>query len=522
MRPSEYSLNDPVAAIATALVPAALGIVRTSGKGCIELMATLFSRPQALLSAPGGTLVHGWLLEAPDASVTNDGSPTEKRRIDEVMLAVYRSPKSFTGEDAVEVIGHGGPAVVLAVYRLLVSAGFRPAERGEFSFRSFANGHTDLARSEAIREIIGAETDAARDKAAGRLAGNLSTEITAIKNLVMRALAAIEVEIEYPEDEETTKGAFDARAIRDAAEKLKALESGWAAEKLYQDGARVVLAGKTNAGKSSLFNTLLKEDRAIVSDIHGTTRDWLESAADFDGIPVRIYDTAGLRMTSDTIEAEGVERSRTLASAADLVLYLVDGTAGLTADDAAFLGIADDAGGEKRMPAKRMTETPVILVWNKADRDEALPAPEKTQVQAVDAVCAVSAKKGLGIAGLVHAASEILLGERSPGVSSAQGTSSAQGASSAQGTSSTSATSGANRASGEGRTVALGTERQKNAVRASVSFLEHALEAATEGFPMDAIAQDLEDALTPLGEITGEITSADILDTVFSGFCVGK
>jgi tRNA modification GTPase len=467
MKPSEYTLNDPIAAIATALVPAALGIVRTTGDGCIDLVAPHFSRPDALRGAKGNTLVHGWMIGP------------EGERIDEVMVAVYRAPASFTGEESVEIIGHGGSATVLAVWRLLVANGFRAAERGEFTFRAFANGKTDLARSEAIREIIDARTDTARAHAADRLAGTLSGEVAGIRDRVMHALAAIEVEIEYPEDEETTKGAFDARAILEAKKRLARLESAWAAEKLYQDGARVVLAGKTNAGKSSLFNALLKEDRAIVSDIHGTTRDWLESRVDFAGIPVRIFDTAGLRQTDDKIEAEGVERSRSLAADADLVWYLVDGTEGLSPDDRMYLADEARAG------------TPVLLVWNKTDKSGALPAPTTDKPE--QTAFAVSAKNGSGIAELVRASAEILLGK----------TGSADG-------------------KAAGREIAPGTERQKNAIRAGLSCLDHALDAAQRGFPMDAIAQDLEDALSALGEITGEVTSADILDTVFSGFCVGK
>lgn len=489
MKPSEYSLNDPVAAIATALVPSALGIVRASGSGSIELLANIFSRPDALRSAGGNTLIHGWILGGEtDRSRGALADTGDRKKIDEVMVAVYRAPRSFTGEDSVEIIGHGGTAAVLAVYRACIAAGFRPAERGEFTFRSFANGHTDLARSEAIREIIGAETDKARERAAGRLSGNLSSEVTAIKDMILRALAAIEVEIEYPEDEETTKGAFDAGAITAAADRLSALESSWAAEKLYQDGARVVLAGRTNAGKSSLFNAFLKEDRAIVSDIHGTTRDWLESSVDFDGIPVRIFDTAGLRETSDVIEAEGVERTRVLAKGADLVLYLVDGTEGLNDEDREFLAPAQHAAAGDTPP--------VILVWNKADREGSHPAPDRANSElCVAAVHSVSAKRGTGIGELVHEASALLVGEKS-------------------GPSSKNAL--------ETRTASLGTERQKNAIRSSIACLEHALSAASEGFPMDAIAQDLEDSLAALGEVTGEVTSADILDTVFSGFCVGK
>lgn len=466
MKPSEYDLEDPIVAIATALVPSALGIVRATGKGSIELVAKSFSRPKALLGAAGNTLIHGWIL----------GPSSE--RLDEVMVSVYRAPKSFTGEDSVEITGHGGPATVLAVYRALVATGFRPAERGEFSLRAFANGKADLTKTEAIREIIDAKTDEARSRAADRLAGALAAEMTAIRDDIMRALAAIEVEIEYPEDEETTSGAFDETLIDGATRRLRALASAWAAERLFQDGARVVLAGKTNAGKSSLFNALLKEDRAIVSDAHGTTRDWLESRADFLGIPVRLFDTAGFRETEDAVEAEGVERSLTLAENADVVLYLVDATEGITDEDAEFLSSRE--GGAP----------PIIVVWNKSDRTNARGPTLPANIAELPVV-AVSAKTGLGVQALVAAVSHALGSE-------ARGT-----------------------VRGE-RAPAPGSERQKDAIERSLQFLEHALEAAREGFPMDAVAQDLEEALGCIGEITGETSSADILDAVFSGFCVGK
>lgn len=469
MKPSEYALNDPIAAIATALVPSALGIVRASGKGAIELAAKCFSRPERLIEAEGNTLVHGWVL-GPEA----EGS---RERVDEVMVAVYRAPKSFTGEDSVEIIGHGGTATVLAVYRALVASGFRAAERGEFTFRAFANGKTDLARSEAIREIVDAKTDLARGRAADRLSGSLSREIASIKNAFVAALAAIEVEIEYPEDEETTAGAFDASAIGSAIDGLSRLESAWAAGRLYRDGARIVLAGKTNAGKSSLFNALLKEDRAIVSDVHGTTRDWIESTADFAGIPVRLYDTAGLRAAEDAIEAEGVERSKELVSLADLTLYVVDGAEGLSPDDERFLSRGD-------------LSAPTILVWNKADREGTLPIPNAGESLRFARAVALSAKRAMGLGALVEACAEILLGDRG-------------------------------RASGR-RETAPGTERQRDAIASALASARHAMDAARDGFPMDAVAQDLEEAISFLGEITGEVTSADILDAVFSGFCVGK
>ena len=196
MNASQYTPEEPISSIATALAPAALGIVRTSGKNCIELMSKVFSRPKALLEAAGNTLVYGWM---------KDGDS----KIDEVMLAVYKGPKSFTGEDMVEIYCHGGPAVVTAIQNLMLKSGFRAANRGEYTFRAFINGKTDLTKAEAVKEIIDSHTDASRSHAVGRLAGSLFEEIDSIKKLIIDTLAAMEVEIEYPEDEETIADSFD-------------------------------------------------------------------------------------------------------------------------------------------------------------------------------------------------------------------------------------------------------------------------------------------------------------------------
>lgn len=469
MSTREYDFDSPIAAIATALVPAALGIVRVSGKDAVNRIAPFFSRPKALVSAHGNTLVYGWLTEA-------DGT-----RIDEVMIAVYREPASFTGEESAEITCHGGPAVVLSVYRCMIQAGFRAAGRGEFAMRAFLNGKTDLARAEAIREIIDSRTDMARGHAAERLSGSLSREINAIRDMVIQALAALGVEIEYPEDEDTVKGAFDTEIVIRARERIEQIEGAWASEKLLRDGATVVLAGQTNAGKSSLFNILLKEDRAIVSDIHGTTRDWLEAEADFAGIPVRLYDTAGIRETLDRIEAEGVDRTKSLASRADLILYIIDGSAGITKEDTAFLNSC--------------TGTAVLPVWNKNDRADNSCLPIVHFGDRDVTAARVSAHTGEGIHELIEQV-RIRLTDN--------------------------ASTGTTEGIGDTRGPAPGSERQKQALTAARAFLEHACTAEKEGFPLDAVAQDLEDALGALGEITGETTPEDILDAVFSSFCVGK
>lgn len=453
-----YTPNEPIAAIATSLAPAAIGIVRTSGEGCIKLISEIFSNPKKLLSASPNSLVYGWIVQG-------------DKKIDQVMLGVYHGPKSFTGEDMVEVYCHGGVAVVKSVLELLLHSGFRQAEKGEFTFRAFINGKTDLTRAEAVKEIIDSKTDESRNRALGRLQGNLFEEINSIKKMIVDSIAQIEVEIEYPEDEENISDTFDDSLLQEAKKRLEVLVASWKNEKLYQDGLRVVLCGKTNAGKSSLFNSLLKEDRAIVSDIEGTTRDWLESWVSFDGLPARIFDTAGLRKTDDVIEAAGVERTKDLSKDADLILYLVDSTVGLTDDDLSFM---ENAGN-----------LPVILVWNKCDSEKTLPMPEKGPWKKA---ASVSARTGDGTGVLAKAVKELLELDESSNRSGA----------------------------------ALGSERQKDSVVEALERVNHALNVAESGLAMDAVVQDLEDSLDSLGEVTGEVSADDILESIFNNFCVGK
>ena len=493
MNSAGYTPEEPIAAIATALAPAALGIVRCSGKGVIELLAPLFSRPKALLEAEGNTIVYGWLIE-PAA-----GQGAVGRRIDQVLVSVFRSPRSFTGEDMVEISCHGGPGMVTGILRLLTSHGFRAALPGEFTFRSFINGKADLTRAEAVQEIIAAKTDTSRGRAAGRLAGGLFQELDEIKSLLRETLAALEAEIEYPEDEEAIADAFDSSQLEEARRRLASLCASWSCERLYQDGVRVVLCGRTNAGKSSLFNTLLKEDRSIVSDIHGTTRDWIEGWVSFGGIPARLFDTAGLRESDDEVERHGIQRTQDLTAEADLILYVVDSTVGLTEEDREFLenrrraenpsdccGCDDNRTGDKPTAGS----PPLALVLNKWDKVplHSLSEPGMDGLP-VDTVVRLSARTGQGTAQLVEEICRLLFRNISH--------------------------------AGAGQ-VGLGTERQKDCAQAALEAVVHGLEVAEEGYTLDAVVQDVEEALESLGEITGEVTTEDILDTVFSRFCLGK
>ncbi len=462
MTNTKYSPEELIAAIATALAPSALAIVRTSGKGCIEAVSKIFSRPQALNSASRNSIVYGWILDG-------------KKKIDEVLVSVFKGPKSFTGEDMCEISCHGGVAVVNAVYETLLKNGFRPAERGEFTFRAYINGKADLTKAEAVKEIIDSKTNTSRSHAADRLSGSLFAEIDSIKKLVTDTLAAIEVDIEYPEDEETIADSYNSSDLVNAKERLFNLIASWKTEKLYQDGIKIVLAGKTNAKKSSLFNALLKEDRSIVSDIEGTTRDWIESWISFDGIPARLFDTAGLRQTDDVIEAKGVELTKELAYGADLILYLIDASIGLSKEDIEFI--------------KENTNIPLIAVFNKKDlADKEIDSYKKLLPKNTESV-KISAKKSEGISELTSIVVKTVTGDSSIKESGST----------------------------------LGTERQKKSVELAYERVCHALEISEDNsYGLDAVVQDLEDCLDNLGEVTGEVTPDDVLGSIFSHFCVGK
>lgn len=457
---NSYTPEEPIAAIATALAPSALALIRISGKNCIELLSKVFSRPKALTQAEGNTIVYGWIVD----SVNHD----QKQKIDEVLVSVFRAPKSYTGEEMAEISCHGGISPVTAIFNLLLKNGFRTALPGEFTFRAFINGKTDLTKSEAVKEIIDSKTDASRSLAAGRLSGNLYNEIQSIKEKIISTIASIEVELEYPEDEENFSDSFDSTLLLQAKNSLTELSKSWQSQKLYQDGARIILCGKTNAGKSSLFNALLKEERAIVSDIEGTTRDWIESWVSFDGIPARLFDTAGLRITDDVIEQRGVEMTKDLTQDADIIIYLVDSTKEESKDDIDFINSFNG-------------KIPVIKVLNKID---VLQNNSKLDENSVK----ISAKTGLGISDLIKTVKGTLV----------------------QSTKSDRTQAG------------LGSERQKQAVDEALDSVNHALEVSKGGFSMDAVVQDLEDALSFLSEITGETTPEDILGNIFANFCVGK
>ena len=459
-----YGDEAPIAALATPPGESALTLIRTSGKDAPALAAPFFSRPEKLLNALGNTVVHGWIMD-------------REERLDEALVSVFRAPRSYTGEDALDICCHGGRAAAQAVLGALKKAGFRDALPGEFTFRAFMNGKLDLTRAESVMELVSAKTSRARQGAVGRLSGSLEREIREIKTLLVEVLAETELYLDYSEDETGLSPDIEARGLlpnRARAEaalaRLEALGASYTRERLYHDGALAVIAGRPNAGKSSLFNLLLGEDRAIVADVPGTTRDWIEAWIAIEDIPLRLADTAGLRDGGDPLERLGMERSRDLAGQADLILYVLDGAIGVTRDDQAFI---DEFCGK----------TPLLLLWNKADLR---PPPE-------DSLLGISAKTGAGlprlsarIAARLREAAGGKNGEDSAGV------------------------------------PGIGTARQEELVRRAEEAAREALALAAGQEPLDVIAPLLREGISALGEITGEVSTADILEAMFSRFCVGK
>lgn len=447
----------PIAALATPPGSGALAVLRTSGPGAIELAASCFSRPEALRAAPGHSLVRGSFID-----------PESGDMVDDVLAAVFRAPRSYTGEDSVEFSCHGSPAVARRVLSVLESAGFAPALPGEFTFRAFASGKLDLVRAEAVRELSSASSEAARRDALARLSGRLSSEFSALRDKIVDLLAEIEVRLDYPEDEGPEAPAGWAPGLAAALSRVESLIASHAAGRLRDEGALVVAAGRPNAGKSSLFNLLLREERAIVSPEPGTTRDWIEAWIELGGMALRLADTAGLREAESEIESAGVSRSRDLVGRADVVVYLADGRGGADAADMEFLARHPDA----------------IRVWNKTDLPDCAPVPEGW--------IGVSAATGAGLRGLERAISDRI-------------TQAAGGAASA--------------AEAE---IRVASRRQKSLLDACAASLRDALRDLDAGAPLDSLAVCVREAADRLGEITGEISGEEVFERIFGSFCLGK
>lgn len=455
MNTHTYDTNDIIYALATAWGTAPIAVIRISGAGCFSLLSRAFSRPEALQGSGSHTVLHGDLID-----------PGSLEPVDEVLLTLFKDNRGYTGEESVEISCHGSMAGVETIFTILSTLGMRPASPGEFTFRAFMHGRMDLTRAEAVMEIVSSRSRLAHSLALGRLEGNLFRLIEGIKQQVLQAVSVVEIQLDYAEDEIGDDVEFPSDLVSDAKRHIDELLETYHVGKLYGEGARVVLAGATNAGKSTLFNLLLREERSIVSEIHGTTRDFIESKTVLDGIPILLYDTAGLRESVDSVEQEGIRRTRKLIKEADLILLMLDGT---ECDEESV------AQHERLIADKRC-----IVVWNKSDLATRSPFPGSFPL---------SAKRGEGFASLRNEMVERLRkrAERP-----------------------------------DGQAVVIESARQREELKRASDALDRALVLVREEIPLDIVAIELGEALHALGSLTGDVASADILEQIFSRFCVGK
>ena len=455
------TFDDTIVAIATPLGEAGLGVVRLSGPEALSIAASLFQSRQPLSLAASHTLHHGWIV--------NNG-----RRLDDAILAVFRSPRSYTGEDVVEFSCHGSPVVLRELLRWCCEGGARLARPGEFTQRAYVNGRMDLAQAEAVAALISAGSARAATVAAEQLAGGLSRRIDNLRKRVVDLLADLEANLDFVEEDiPAIEEDRVADAVRVLVRDIDDLVSTSVRGRILREGARVVLAGRPNAGKSSLFNAFLSQDRAIVTDVPGTTRDTLEERLVWDAHPLVIVDTAGLRDTTDPVEAEGTGRARRAQERADAIVFVIDASVPLTGDD--------------RAAALSFQGRPVVVALNKSDQGAVITARDAVALGFSRAI-PVSALAGDGLSDLRREVLQLL--PRTPDVAS------------------------------EG--VVITNERHAERLKEARDAAQAALEALAGGRSEEAVAADLRRAAHALAAITGVDVGEAVLDSVFRRFCIGK
>jgi len=494
------ALDDTIAAIATASGAAGLAVVRVSGPEAVAVADAVFRGNAALASAAGNTLHHGWSVHA-------------ERRIDEVIVALFRAPHSYTREDVVEISCHGGSMPAQRVLEALLAAGARLARPGEFTLRAFLNGRIDLAQAEAVADLIHAETVAAHELALSQLAGELSRRLEAVSERVADALAEVEARVDFAED----VGGIEVPphvigAIAEAERSLAALLEGAAWARAVREGLRVPIVGRPNVGKSSLFNALLGEERAIVTDVPGTTRDRVSEAIEVAGVRVTLSDTAGLRESPEPVEAIGIARAREALESCPVALWVVDG--------------AEPLASEDRWIAERLRAKRVLVALNKRD------LPAVTRAAQVTALLDGEAPARPG-ARMAHAAARDEANARTAVVDAAPGVESRDGGAVRVVAVSAARTEGMEElraalaallgADGAGvHEVAVGNARHAEALGRARGALARASAIAGRGAPGEIVALELRECLAAIGEVTGRSVGEDLLDRIFSRFCIGK
>ena len=453
-------LRDTIAAISTPVGEGGIGIVRISGPASLPIARSIFRA-----KSNGGLKSHRFSYGAVVHPGTGD-------LLDEAMLVFMQGPNSYTREDVVEIQCHGGTLVVSRILSLVLAQGARLAEPGEFTKRAFLNGRIDLVQAEAVMDVIASRTDASLALAQHQREGLLSKRIDLVKDGILYALAYVEALIDFPEEDINVAVESDVLGrVTPALAELTSLIDGFDEGRVLRDGVSVVIAGKPNVGKSSLLNTLLKEKRAIVTSVPGTTRDVIEEVVNINGLPVKLLDTAGIRDSEDQVEQEGVRLSLDRIPKADLVLFVVDGSATFNEEDEAIL--------------KAIGTKSLIVVRNKSDLPACAVLPADTAAPSV----AISTVTGAGVPELRDAITDAFM----------------------------------HGAAIDGREfVAVSKARHRDALLKARESLQYFVSNLHAGVNMELLPIDLRDALDAVGEVTGETTADDVLDKIFSSFCIGK
>ncbi len=462
----DYMCEDTIAAIGTPIGKGAIGIVRISGKGALKILRELFrtKKGERKENFEERKMYYGLVVNE------------FEEPIDEVLAVYMKGPRSFTGEDVVEIHSHGGIVVVRKILREVLRKGARLAEPGEFTMRAFINGKIDLTQAEAINQLIEAKSEVEAKIALKQLEGSLSKKIEELRDNLLELKAYIEAAVDFPEEEvEILEKGQVKEKVLEALGKLKKLIESYREGKLIREGIKVAIVGRPNVGKSSLLNALLKEERAIVTEVPGTTRDVIEESITLKGIPLRLIDTAGIRETLEKVERIGIKRSLEKLREADVILFVIDGSKGLTEEDLKILN-------------QLKKKENVIAVINKRDLGLKVKCSDLTEFKRC---VEVSAKEEKGIEELTEKILELVmiepeavLGKEEPLITS---------------------------------------ERQKRLLEETKGALERVLKSLDEGFESpEFLSIDLDEALEKLGMIVGKITTEDMFDIIFSRFCIGK
>lgn len=457
--------EDTIAAISTPLGEGGIGIVRISGPEAVKTVKKIFR-----------TKRRDWEREKNRPLIYGHICDREGNTIDEVLLGYMKAPHTYTREDVVEINCHGGMVPLRKILELVLESGARLALPGEFSKRAFLNGRLDLAQAESIIDIIRSKTEEALKIAVCQLKGNLSKKVAETQERLLGLLAQVEANIDFPEDDlEEATAENIASSCETALAELNEMIRGADTGKIYREGISTAIIGRPNVGKSSLLNALLKENRAIVTEVPGTTRDIIEEIINIRGIPLKIVDTAGLRETEDIVEKMGVEKTRQVIDLADLVLLVLDAGRGLNENDYSIIGLLS---GKK-----------TIFLINKVDLAEKhIRESEVRGLLPGTPLLWISAEKGTGLNDLEDTIMEMVMG----------GQVSASDA------------------------VVVSNVRHRQALVKAARHLSDALAEIRQKVPVDVVAIDLRSAWEALGEITGSTVTEDLIDRIFAEFCIGK